>query len=54
MDVQNLILEELEEDIGKISYTGEFTFLGVKLSACGKQGNEIQSRINLEKIANLH
>ena len=45
---QDLILEE---DMGKISYTEEYKYLGVKITASRKQDKEIKSRINLGKMA---
>ena len=44
---QDLILEE---DVGKITYTEECKYLGVKITASGKQDKEIQFRINLGKM----
>ena len=37
--------------MGKISYIEEYKYLGVKITASGKQDKEIQSRINLGKMA---
>ena len=45
---QDLILVK---DMGKISCTEEYKYLGVKKMANGKQDKEIKSRINLEKMA---
>ena len=37
----------LEEDMGMISCTEEYKYLGVQITASGKEDKEIQSRINL-------
>ena len=44
---QDLILQEY---MGKISYTEEYKYLRVTITASGKQDKEIQSRINLGKL----
>ena len=40
----------LYRGMGKISYTEEYKYLGVKITASGKQDKEIQSRINFGKM----